>query len=367
MLFRKAAFLLFFLCSSTLLIAQPLTAYVNLQNQVMVWDKGVIRKVDYLPPLEMKIGRAAIPYIDNSRSFKIYHGGGVQKVNIGFTNQFQVSDNLIAFLNSRSLNVFDNGKITNLSGLCPEYYLGDSVLLFFEGVRREYKCYYNGVVYPVESFLADSAIKQVAVSDNIIAYDNYANQFRLFYHGQILRQEDYRVYNFAAGRNTVAYVDLNREFKIFHKGETFIVEDFPPQSYAVGDDVVAYVSQDGYFKIFYDDSVRNVGFFKPEYRVGDWIVAYRDGGGYFRAFYKGEITTLETYYPGSFQVQYNSIAYINRINVLRLFTGGELYDVTTLFNNQDPGADDNWQLTYDVLRYRVGKNFYKIFYKGEEY
>jgi hypothetical protein len=367
MLSRITCLLAIMLCIAGYTYAQPLTAYTNLQNQVQVWDNGVVRKIDYLPPVGMKIGRTAIPYLDNSRSFKIYSKGGVQKVNIGFTNDFFVSDNLLGYINARSLNVFDNGKITNLSGLVQDYYMGDSVLLFFDGVRREYKCYYNGTVYPIENFLADSAIKGVAVSDNIVAYDNYANQFRIFYQGNIIQQENYVVNSFGVGRNTCAYIDLNREFRIFHKGETFVVEDYPPLSFAVGDDLVAYVSQDGYFKIFYEDSVRNIGFFKPEYKVGDWVVAYRDAGGYFRCFHKGEITTLETYYPDSYTIQYNSIAWLNRMNMLRLFTDGEVYDVTSLYSSADAGAQNSWLLSYDVLRYEVGKSYFKVFYKGVDY
>ena len=95
---------------SAIVSAQPLSAYVNLQNQVMVWDDGIIRKIDYLTPISMKIGRTTIPYQDNSRSFKIYYGGGVRTINIGFTNEYHVSDNLVVFLNARSLNVFDNGR-----------------------------------------------------------------------------------------------------------------------------------------------------------------------------------------------------------------------------------------------------------------
>src|SRR5438874_12042576 len=37
------------LYSVSRLDAQPLTAYTNIQNQVMVWDNGILRKIDYLP------------------------------------------------------------------------------------------------------------------------------------------------------------------------------------------------------------------------------------------------------------------------------------------------------------------------------
>lgn len=356
----KSACLLVLLFLSLASFAQPLSTYTNMQNQVMVWDRGMLRKIDYLPPVETKIGRTAIPYLDNSRTFKIYYAGGVQKINNGFTNEFNVSDNLIAFRNATSLKVFDNGKITDLSTYSPQYFLGDSVILFFDGVRSEYKAYYNGSIYPIEAFLAGDALESVKVSDNIAAYDNYANQFRIFYKGSIIEQENYGASSFEVGRNTVAYIDANRQFKIFHNGQTFIAEDFPPTSFQVGDNMVAYVSNDGYFKIFYGDSIQRVGFFTPEYRVTDNILAYRDQSGYFKLFYKGVISTLESYYPEKFVIQYNSVAYVNRANMLRLFTEGEVYDVTS-------ATLENWQLNYDVLKYQIGRNMFRVYYKGMEY
>src|SRR5690606_18394347 len=188
----------------------------------------------------------------NSRSFKIYYGGGMRQINAGFTNEYKVSDNLVAFKNNTALSVFDRGKITQLSTYVENYFLGDSILLFFDGIRSEYKAYYNGDVYPIEGFLAGNPLEVVKVTDNIAAYDNYANQFKIFFGGAIIGQEENAVNSFEVGRNTVGYIDINRRFKIFHSGETYIIEDFPPNSYQVGDNVVAYVSNDGYFKVFYD-------------------------------------------------------------------------------------------------------------------
>jgi hypothetical protein len=340
--------------------AQPLAAYTNLQNQVMVWDNGLLRKIDYLPPTELKIGRINIPYLDNSRSFKIYYGGGVRTLNTGFTNGFRTSDNLTIFLNSKSLNVFDKGMVKNLSLLCTEYFLGDSLVVFLDGVRNEYKAYYNGTIYPIESYLAGDAIAGLKVSDNIAAYNNYARQFHLFYRGNILTQEEYAVNSFDVGRNTVAYVDAGNVFKIFHAGKTILAEGFPPTSYTAGDNVVAYVSNDGYFKIYYADSIYNLGYFRPEYQVGDNVIGFRDATGYFKVFYKGEVTQLDSYYPQNYVAQYNSLVYQSRAHILRMFSAGEVYDVTT-------AEVENWDLNYDVLRYRIGENFYRVYYGGQEY
>lgn len=345
--------------------AQPLSAFVNIRNEVMVWDNGILRKVDFLPPVDLKVGRAAVPYLDNTRNFKIYYGGGVRTMNMGFTSSFEATDNLVLFLNARSLNVFDRGTVKNLSGLCQQYYVGDSLILFLDGVRNEYKAYYNGEVYGIENFLAETPIQNAKVSDNIAAYVNYAAQFRIFWHGAVVNQEDVPIESFEVGRNTVAYVDASRRFRVFHAGNTLTLDEYAPRDYAVGDNVVAFVTNDGYFKIFYDDSVQTVGFFRPDYVIGDNIVAYRDAAGYFQIFYKGETYKIDSYYPPSFTVQYNSMAYVDRGNVLRLFTDGEFYEVTNLYGASS--ENDQWSLAYDVLRYRIGPSVYRVFYRGEDY
>ncbi len=339
--------------------AQPIAVFQNFQNQMMLWDNGLLKKVDNLIPIDYKVGRIAMPYLDNSRNFKIYYNNTFQTIPFVFGNEFRVSDNLVSYLNSKSLNVFDHGKIKNLTGLCTEYFLGDSVLLFLDGVRNEYKAYYNGTIYPIENFLAGAAIESVKVSDNMVAYLNYANQFRLFYHGQIIEQEDFLVQDYAVGRDIVAYTDINRQFKVFYKGTTYQLDSYPTTSYSVGDDLVAYVTSDGYFKIFYDGKILNVGFFNPSYTVADHMVAFKDNANYFKVFYKGNFISLENQYPLTLQAHYHSLAYVNQMGNLKIVTEGNVYEVA---NNVEA-----YKLNYDVLTYQFAANVYRVFYKGVSY
>ena len=357
----RALFLsVFIICSCSALLAQPLSEFVSMQNELMVWDKGLIHKVDFMPPTTVKVGRTCIPYLDNSRSFKIYYSGSVHNVNNGFTNAFFATDNLVAYLNQKSLNVLDRGVTKNLTGVCEQYFIGDSVVLFLDSYKGEYRAYYNNQVYTLENYVPDSTLSGLKVSDNIIVYNNFAQQFRIFYRGVVIPQEDYTVTTAEVGRNTVAYVDYDKKFKVFHSGQTFVLDDFAPSSFKAGDNLVAYVSSDGYFKIFYGDSVRTIGYMKATYQVGDNVVAYKDPGGMLKVFYKGDITEMESYYPGNITVQYNSLAYMNSSNTLRMFSEGEVYDVTN--------ADlTNWQLNYDVITYQIGQGIFKVFYKGQEY
>ncbi|MFT4062706.1 MAG: hypothetical protein QM642_10160 [Edaphocola sp.] len=377
----KVIFVLYFLCLLSSKSTAQISAFTTYQNQFMVWQDGMVRKIDYLTPISYKIGRMAMPYIDNSRSLKIYHGGGVTKITDGLTSQYAASDNLVTYQNASLLSVWDRGKTTLLSRYCQQYYTGDSVVFFFEGVQKEFKAYYDGRVFPVESYLAagnvdnlfdsvstitnemdiaSGALPSIKVSDNIAAYINYANQFHAFFRGEIVPLEDYTVASFDVGRNTVGYVDNMRQFKIFHDGQTTTIDNFPPLSYAVGDNVAAFVGYDNYFKIYYRDSVYNIGYFQPSFQVADNMVCFDDATGYFKVFYKGKIYTLENYYPANYTAAYNSVAYINRAGVLRLFSEGNIYDVTN--------ADiSDWRLDYDVVQYKFGGNMYKIFYQGKTY
>lgn len=364
--------------------AQPLSAYGDFQNQFFAWDNGIIRKIDYLLPVEYKIGRFAIPYIDNARNFKIYSQGATTQINTGNTNAFYASDYLVTFLNNTILNVWENGEITKLSNLSNQFITGDSLVMFFDRVQSEYKMYYNHQVYTLETFLSginsqhllvsgDSAQKRYdnmdiangqipafQLSDNIAAYINFANQFKIFYRGDLIEQEVNQVRSFGIGRNTVAYVDVNNEFQVFHKGNTQAVDNYVPYHYQVGDDLVAYIGSDNYFKIFYNDSIYNIGYFQPEFVVVDNIVYYEDQTGYFHVFYKGKDYALETYVPEGITAKYNSVAYITRGRMIKVFTEGRTYDV---INADVP----YWRLDYDVIHYRFGANLNKVFYKGKTY
>lgn len=381
---RLIILLVFVLCAISSQ-AQPLSAYANFQNEFYVWDNGMLRKVDYLKPVEYKIGRFAIPYLDNSRNFKIYTPtAGNVKLNSGFTNDFQVSDYLITYRNSKSLSVYDNGKSQRLAGIASNVQMGDSLVMFFDNVQAMYKLYYGGEIFELETFLAannadellsqntsskvvfnnqgvaDGQIPSVKVSDNVAAYVNFANRFKIFYHGELLEQETYLIKSFDVGRNMVAYVDINQEFKLFDHGVTKTLEPYQPNNYKVGDNFVAYIAQDNNFKVFYNDSIYNLGNIQPDYKISDYVLYYQDQSGYFKAFYQGQDYNLESYLPTTIVAGYNSIAYLTRGNMLKLFSEGKTYEVT----NADV---QEWRLDYDVVQYRFGANLYKIFYRGKTY
>lgn len=358
--------------------AQPLSAYVDIQRNFTVFDAGMVKKVENLQPLDFKIGKISIPYIDNSRNFKIYSQGNSFKINEGFTNAFQVTDNLVAYFNANALWVWEEGESYLLSGRVEQYYIGDSIVLFFDGVQKEFKAYYDGQIYPIENYLGGSnrlsfdgnvsanmsvgagQLPVAKVSANIAAYVDYAERFRYFKQGQIYTLEDYLVQSFDVGRSVIAYVDANGYFKVFYNGEVVELDSFAPQLYAAGNEMVAFWDHAGYFKIFYKGEVYEVGFFEGNFKVQENVISFSNSSGQFLAFYQGSFYTLENYTPTEVKIGYNSIGFIGAGGALKMFSKGKIYEVSR--------ADlQYWSLDYDVLTYQFGRNLFKVFYEGQTY
>ncbi len=353
------------LLSQTGLYAQPYSAFTTVRQELHVFDNGMVHRIEPLLPVAFKIGRNGLAYQDNQRLFKIYRNGAVQVVSDLFTTQFDVSDNLILFRSANMISVVDDGEVTLLSRLCDRYLLGDSIVLFYDNNRQTFNAYAKGKITELETFLNigandfrfDSTVK---ASDNIAAYISFNDQFKIFFNGELETLENQAVNKFQVGRNTAAWVDINNIFKIYHQGQTYTIDPFAPESFAVGDDVVAFQSYDGYFKIFYKGNLFTLGFYKPQYQVADRVVVFQDLNGFFKIFHEGEQTMVDNYYPDKFLLGYNSMAYVNKANVLRMFSKGKINDVTTM-NVLD------MRLDYDVLQFKVGFNAFRFFYNGEYY
>lgn len=357
--------LLFIFGASHNLLAQPFSAFTNIRQEFYVFDNGAIHKIEPMQPVDYKVGRRAVAYLDNARNFKVYQDGTVTKINDLFTTQFTVSDNLVLFRSANMISVIDGNDVVLLSKLCDRYAMGDSVVLFYDINQSTFNGYYNGQITELETFLNidqndfrfDSTVK---VSDNIGAYINFNSQFKVFYnnHSEVIESQPPR--DFQVGRNTIAYIDINNIFKIYHKGNTYTIDPFVPRSYQVGDDIVAFQSNDGYFKIFYNGNLYTIGYYEPPYRVADRVVAFQDVNGFFKMFYEGEQTVIDNYFPEKMEIGYNSMAYVNKASMLRMFSKGKVYDVTNMGLNE-------MRLDYDVLQFKVGFNAFRMFYNGEFY
>jgi hypothetical protein len=360
---KNLAFIFIFICSSFYANAQlNYSAYTDIQNRFYLFDNGEKIELEGLVPRSYKIGRTGLAYLDNLGVLKVYRDGINNKVNDIMTSDYGVSDNLIYYIGGNSLNVIDGNDDKTLCKWVGDYAVGDSVILFFDKVRSVLHAYYNGKTYDLENNLANTTFTNFMAKDNVITYVNFANQFKVFYLGESTVLEMQPVSNVQIGRNTIAYTDYNGQFKVWYNGVLTTLDGFAPKNFKVGDNVVAYTSFDGNFKIFYKGEVKTIGYFEKNYSVEDNVVLYQDGNGFSNIFCKGKTVAVDNYYPNKMLIGYNSFAYINKANVLRLFQDGEMHDVSTLINDLE-----NVALDYDVLRFKIGLNMYRFYSNGKEY
>jgi hypothetical protein len=359
---KKTALLIFLFILTFRLSGQNLNAYTDLVTKYFyIFDDGKLVEAEYLPVTQPVVGGNSVAYVDNSSNFKIYYNGNTNVEADNAPDKFYATDNLIVYDFNKRLSVFDQGKSTTLCYQHGIYAAGDSLVAFYDTISFSLKIYKDGEIKEPEGSFALSPPKSLKVGDNLAAFVNYANYFKVYYNNRCYELEATPPSNYQAGCNTVAYIDKNTQnFKIFYKGNLLQLETFPPASFKVGDDLVAYIDNTGNFKVFYMGVLNTVQAYEPQYYdVVDRMVIYGDVQN-FNVFYGGKSTKLETYKPDTYQMDFNSIAYMDRYGKLHFFSDGAIRDVSNAIVN-------SFQLTRNVLMYSTDLEQMHFYCNGRNY
>lgn len=339
---------------------QNLGAYTDYKNYFYAFDGGPNVELESQQIRSYKVGGNAVAYVNGADNFRAYYKGETYDLLSIAPLAYDATDNFVVYYRDMILNVFDNGKRTLLSGYTSSFIAGDSLVGFFDINNSMLRAYYNGQVQDLENMLGREADSiKFKVGDNIMAYVNASDQFKIFYREHILNLESAPPSSFQAGRNIVSYVDgYTQNFKIFYNGMSYTIETLPPTSYITGDDMVAYISNTGDFKIFYQGQLLKVSSFAPVfYNVVDKVIVYFDNK-FFTAFYNGKITTLESYVPSNVQLDYNTVAYMDRNNYLQALYYGKQQRISE-------EKITTFELTGDVLKYTSGMSDTRFFLNGK--
>ena len=359
LLLRTSSIILLFLCIFSYPKAQNLSAYSDYKNYFFVFDDGITKELEYEPIKTYQVGGNSIAYIDNSDNFKAYFNGKKYDLLDVPPNNFYSTDDLLVYFKNSILSVFDKGEITTISYRTNNYIVGDSLVGFFDETMSSFKVYYQGQITEVESAIDKPPFSNFKAGDNTLAYVNYNDHFKVFYHQHVFDLESSSPVSFQAASNTVAYIDGNTKFlKAFYLGKPYILENNSPSSFSVADDMVAYIDNTGSFKIFYQGQTIKLLSFEPSfYEAEDKMVVYYDKG-FLSIFYKGKTVQLENFIPIQYQKDFNSFAYRDRIDILKVFYDGELQQISNEKVN-------SFELTRNVLKFNTGLNNLHFFCKGK--
>ena len=132
------------------------------------------------------------------------------------TDQFSyyISNYLTAYKVGSVLYVFDKGKTEKVSFFCNQFFVGDSIIAYYDDSNYNLGVFYNGSNETVESSLLASP-QTVKAGSNVLAYVNQSGYFKVYYHGEVTDADVSTPVSFEAGRDIVAFVDGYQKY--FHQ------------------------------------------------------------------------------------------------------------------------------------------------------
>ena len=341
-------------------LSQGVAAYSGPDEQFYVFDSGTFSRLEYQPVQSYKAGFDQLIYLDNMGRLKWYRKGKSAVIEDYALTHYYVTDYLIAYLLGDQLIVVDDGKRKTLKYNKGLFMVGDSLISFYDSQANYLKAYYNKRIYEIEDGMGGMPFKSMLSGDNIMAYIDRNDYFKMFYRGEIY-DLTYNVSTYRLGKNTIAYIEgSSSEFKIEYKGEHFEVDLLPPQSFKVADDMVAFVDNSDNFKVFFDGEVYELSSFAPDfYKCKDNMLVYSEDQQ-FKVFYEGQVFDLDNYTPQKYYLGYNTIAYIGQEKQLEVFFKGEKMTVT-----REPLS--KLEVFSHAIAITKHPHAVSVFYNGREY
>jgi len=341
--------------------SQDLAPFTNFRDNFYVFDGGQFIKLEHLPIRNFKVGKWAVAYQNSNGSLVVYTNGQTHKMS-EIVEDYQVTESLLVYHYGRNLFVYDGIDKKKLSMDSPNFKADNKIVAYYDRLNKEFRTYYNGVVYDIESALSNEPVSNYELGDNILAYLDANDYLRYFYkgnQGEIMMAKGRPVYQ--VDKDIVAYFDpYVGAFKVFYEGQTRQIDFFEPKSFKVADRRVAYVKNNGDFCLFQDGREQTITTLTPKfYHVEDSLIIYEENG-YLKAFFNQRSYTLENYIPASMKYEFNTLAYLDEQRHFVVFSRGQKQTLS-----YEPV--NNYEVYWGVVWYNTGVNTNKVFYNGKVY
>jgi hypothetical protein len=341
--------------------AQNIAAFSDYQKKFVVFDNGSFRQLEFQPVLSYQIGDRCIGYLTNANTLKAYYNHIDYELST-MVDAYNVTDNLIAYKLADQLYVFEGGKKTLLSRYVGYFEANDSIIAFFDVEKYYLQAYYNGKVHTLEDGLLYDNTKAFEVGNNMMAYVDAFENFKVFYQGKVhhIMQINLPV-DVKLGRNIMAFIDpVTDMLQVFYNHQLSSLEPFKPKAFQVGYEKVAYIDNTETFKLFDNGEIYTISSFAPDkFLLKDNILAYEQLGQLY-VFYKGKSVRVENYIPASYQISDNAIVWVDMNGNLKLIEEGNLTTLTYERVNE-------YKVLRNVIIYNQGVNTTKVYYKGKTY
>ena len=155
-------------------------------NTFKAFFKGDVYDLETLPPKDYKVGHGMVAYISQNQEFIVFYNGDKYRVLNYEPEYFDVKDSLVAFNNQGFLNVFFNGKTTELTRYIPPAIEWDWSTLAYVDDNLKIQAFMAGE----RKFIINETIREIYTDRDIIAI-RYGNQnWSIYYRGKLYEMQD---------------------------------------------------------------------------------------------------------------------------------------------------------------------------------
>ncbi len=309
--------------------AQKVIPFVDFNNYFRTFENDNFRQLEFQPVKEYKAGDDLVAYIDTRGNLRVYDGNERQDIS-NMNVQYQISDHLMAYNIGPTLNIWDAGKLRTLTYFASEYVVKDSMVVFQDTRFNTVNVYWNKQIIELYRMTGDLTMPE-AVGDNILAFKDNGNFFKVFWRGQIF---DLGVWNgsidFQAGCDILCFNDpTTRTFAVFENGNFMDVESFYMKKYKAGRGMITYEDLNGNLNVYRSGTKEMLSNFSASFwDIKDDMVVWGENS-FVYAFQKGKKVQVSNYTPKVYLIKNNVMAFRNQLGGVCALVNGKVHDLTS--------------------------------------
>ncbi len=322
--------------------AQRVIPFEDFNFYFRTFENENFRQLEFQQIREYKGGDDFVAYIDTRGNLRIYDGK--ERKDISNMNVvYKTSDHLMAYNIGPTLNMWDDGKLQTLTYFSRNYEVKDSIIVYEDTRFNTVSVYWNKQIYQIYQMTGELNMP-VVIGDNIVAFKDNGNYFKVFYQGQIydlgvwngtidfeagcdmlcfndpttrtfalfengqfLDVESFYMKKYRAGRGFLVYEDLNGNLILYKNGEKQTLSNFGPSFWEVKDDLVVWGENSFVFAYQNDKKIQVANFTPKDYLLKNNVFAFRNIMGGASALVDGKVVELSNQPNCEFQIYGNSV------------------------------------------------------------
>lgn len=313
--------------------SQKVIPFVDFNNWFRTVSNGELGYIELQQIKSYKAGDNLVAYIDIKGNLRVYDG--VKRTDISNMNlDYQISDNLLAWNIGNTLSMWDDGKTRVLNYFGGDYIVKDNLVIYKDTRYNTISAYWNGVIYPIQYSTGDLNFKNsAAIGENIFAFADNGNIFRVFYKGNLY---EIGVWNgtidFQSGTDIVAFNDpTTRTFAVFENGTFVDVEMQWVKKYKAGRGFIVYEDVNNNLMLYKNGVKTQLSSFPGDWEVKDDVILFQNNN-FTYVYYKGETIQAANYKIEEYVLKNGTVVFTNLQGGVTAVSEGTLYELTNLQN-----------------------------------